>query len=222
MAVTDTPWKAIDIPAIRECNVGSYQRASFFCRFNHDRTIRDSGDNPVPPEEIWTVWFCAAGKIGQQTARFQHFDSRIPMAGRIDTIQAMRQHSNSRKSVVQGVPVGTDIDAVSQSTHDQQVRDHFCQVFYKGFGKLPTIFGRVASTHNTDDTGCIKVSISLKIEKYRGIRTFSQAHRIICISQIITGNIVFLNKRQLFFRPLQDFRAFDFGSNIAADTRDPS
>lgn len=147
---------------------------------------------------IWTVWFCTAGKIGQQTARFQHFDSRIPMAGRIDTIQAMRQHSNSRKSVVQSVPVGTDIDAVSQSTHDQQVRDHFCQVFYKGFGKLPTIFGRVASTHNTDDTGRIKVSISLKIEKYRGIRTFSQAHRIICISQIITGNIVFSIKANSF------------------------
>mgnify|MGYP006924818467 CR=1 FL=1 len=47
-------------------------------RSYNPRFRRQSGSSG----EIWTVWFCTAGKIGQQTARFQHFDSRIPMARR--------------------------------------------------------------------------------------------------------------------------------------------
>lgn len=149
-------------PAIRECNTAVTKEPPF----SADSTTIVQSEIPATirflRRKFGRSGSVPLGKSVNRPPRFQHFDSRIPMAGRIDTIQAMRQHSNSRKSVVQSVPVGTDIDAVSQSTHDQQVRDHFCQVFYKGFGKLSTIFGRVASTHNTDDTVASRLVFPLK------------------------------------------------------------
>ena len=107
------------------------------------------------------------------------------MAGRIDPVQAMRQHADGRQLVMQSAPVGADVDAVSQSADNQQIRDRLGQIPYQGFGQRASVFGRIACAYDTDDASCVEVCISLEIEKYGSVRAFPETYRIIRVGQEI-------------------------------------
>ncbi len=78
--------------------------------------------------------------------------------------QTMSQHSYSRQSILQGTPMGTDIDAISQSAHNQQIRIRDRQGMYQLFRHRPAIFCYVARPDNTDNMCTIQVGLPFKIE----------------------------------------------------------
>ena len=186
--------KSIYIPSVRERYISCDQRTAFLGRLDYKRSISQSGNDPVALDEVRFIRFRAAGEVGQQSALLQHFYGSGAMSRGINPVETMRQYADSRQSGFECATVGTDIDAVSQSAYNQQIREGSRQRLYQFLCHRPTIFRCVACTYNTDDAGRIQVCRPFIIEENRSIRTFPEAFGIGFLCQVITGDMVLFNE----------------------------
>ena len=127
------------------------QRAAFGGRFHNNRRIAHSRHNTVTADKVMPVRISPGEELGKQTAICQHIDSRLAMYKWINTVQTMSQNCNSRHIIGQGSTMYMNINAVSETTHYQDIREKHGQIVHKIRTKLFAVLRCTARTYHIDN-----------------------------------------------------------------------
>ena len=96
--------------------------------------------------------------------------------------------------------MGTNVNAVCQTTHNQRVWIVALQVSNEVVAHLTPIFRTLACTHHTDDALGVQIDIATGKEHQRSILTLYQSLRIVLIEQSEHLQPLLLNEIHLFLR----------------------
>ena len=132
-----------------------------------------------------------------------HLHRRVTMARRIDLVQPVSQHAYRLEALLQGVAMGTDVDAVGQSADYQHVGAQLAQVGDEAAHQVLSVAGAMARPHDVDDALLVQVGRALVIDDNRCIRTLAEPSRIVGIGERQRPDAAFLYELHLGSSPAQ-------------------
>ena len=114
--------KGKDIAVVSLRYFGGDQSSTLGGTLHEDTGIRHARHNTVAPYEVDFISIGLGKQLREQSALTQHFHSRSTMARRIKVVQTMSQHTHCLISIVQSLLMGMNVDAISQATHNKDLR----------------------------------------------------------------------------------------------------
>ena len=102
----------------------------------------------------------------------------------------MRQHTHGFIALLQRLLMGTDVDAIGETTDDEYLRTGLPQFDDKLANQIGAIGGTVAGAYHIDDFSLIERGGSLIIEYQGGIRTIAQTLRVTVVGHAEDGHLV--------------------------------
>ena len=125
------------------------------------------------------------------------------MTGRINLIQSVRQDTHRLITLLQRLPMSTDVYTVCQSADDEHLRTLLTQVADEPSHQVLTVTGMVARSHDVDHVWLVQVGTTLVEQHYRRIRTFAEPLGIVCVVHRKHTNSFLRDKLHLCGSPAQ-------------------
>ena len=104
-----------------------------------------------------------------------HLLCRLPVSGRVEVVQTMRQHGYCLHTLLQRVAMSIDINAVSQPAHHQGVWAQPVQVGQKAPHQVGSVSRAVASSHDVYHLWLVQRGVSQVVEYDRRVATLPQS-----------------------------------------------
>src|SRR5574344_2549607 len=127
------------------------------------------------------------------------------MPGGLKRVQSMCQYTHGLVTIVQGLTVGTDVHAVSQSADDEHLRADAMQVVGKAADDVYAILGAEPGAYDIDDLLLIQVGCAAIVQYQRRIIALPEPRRIRLIVHAQRLNAMLEVILQLCFRPFHRF-----------------
>ena len=143
---------------------GSDKASTFSCTFHHDTSIRHACHNTVSAHEVDLVGIGLGEMFRQESALADHLVGCFAMTRRIKVIESVGQYAHRLITLLKSIAVGTDVNAVSQSTDDENLRTPLLQPFDETAHEVLAIDRAMTGTHNVDNALLVEIG-STFIEK---------------------------------------------------------
>ena len=101
-----------------------------------------------------------------------HLVRLIPVMCRIEHTLSVGNDTDSRQVIVQGSPVGSDIDTIGQAAHDMNIGAVFCQIIDNAVDAVSAVRGILACTDNGKHLGRIEICSAPYKQNQGSITTF--------------------------------------------------
>ena len=171
-----------NLARIRECQICSAHRTSFYLWLRHNSDLAHAGHNAVAFKKTALIRARACRILRyESTAWRENSSGKISVGRRIDHVESMSQHSDSSQTVVESRRVGGGVYAVGKSAHDNCRRQISREIRDKRTAESGSIGCATPGTDKTEHRICIEIRAAENIKHYRSIRNLSQKKRIIVI-----------------------------------------
>lgn len=100
----------------------------------------------------------------QESALANHLVGCFAMTRRIKVIESVGQYAHRLITLLKSVAMGTDVNTVSQSADDEDLRTPLLQPFYETAHEILAIDRAMTGTHDVDNALLVEVGCSF-IEK---------------------------------------------------------
>ena len=160
--VIHAPWEGKNIAIIVHGQFSRDERAALHAALHHDAGIAQASHDAVAAHKVLLVGSCARRVFRQQSPTLMHHVSRrLSVQRRIDDVESVSQHPHSAHAALQGCTVGTNVNAVCQTAHNDRVGVVSLQVSNKVLAHFASVCRAFARTHNVDDAQCVQVSVAI-------------------------------------------------------------
>ena len=182
--VIHTPRKRKHIPIVTRCQFCRDERTALCRTLHHHTSITQSCYNTVSPHKIHLLRSDLRRVFRQQSPTpMHHLGCRLPMHGRVNRVQPMRQHTHRAHAVLQSRLVRTDVDAVCQATHNHRVGIVPLQVGNEVSAHVLAILRTLPCPHNVNDAETVQIGCAAIVQHQGRILTLLQPLRIVLILQ---------------------------------------
>ena len=120
-----------------------------------------------------------------------HGYGRVAVDARIDVVEPVGQYAHRLKTVVEGLRMRTDVDAVGQSAEDEDLRTEVAEVADKGLDKVPSVVRTPPRANDVYGVARVEVGSSEIIQHQWCVGTLPQSLRIADIRYVDGGYIMF-------------------------------